>query len=256
MLERSLKLAGISLAMVCVVGCSSMSGGKSASNKVDSAEKALNSDLCKGKVNPSEFKLKTLESFLSDPTSFYCNATARVTNAVMLQYVALGETEKAAQAKQTLEKIQNGVYGPESAKALLVSLSPTEADKVRIQTAILEDKSGKMKQAYLASQSEVSAATKEVAIGTASLALQINSAVQAVKSAKEKKGDTFAQIAAVAQVAKTTADVIRTVQLAAVFRDVINQYNVNNEFINAATNAEAGKPSLEGATDLASLATF
>ena len=253
MLEKSLKLAGVALAVVCVVGCSSP---KSASDKVDSAEKALNSDLCKGKVNPSEFKLKTLESFVSDPTSFYCNATARVANAVMQQYVALGETEKAAQAKQTLEKIQNGVYGPESAKALLVSLSPTEADKVRIQTAILEDKSGKMKQAFLATQNEVSAAAKEVVIGTASLALQINSAVQAVKTAKEKKGDAFTQMAATKEVVKTTADVLRTVQLAVVFHDVIKQYNLNNEFIYAATNAEAGKPSLEGSTDLASLATF
>jgi hypothetical protein len=258
MLERSLKLVAISFAAVSLVACSSMSGGKkdaSASDKTESAEKALESSMCKGKVNASG--LKKLTDFVSDPTAFFCNANWRMTLAVERQYAAYGDSEKAAKAKQAREKIENGTYGPAANKALQVSLSPTDEEKSRYAKAVMDDSSGKTRKAYEEGRSEVKAAAGEVAIGTASLALQINSAVQAVKTAKEKQGDTFAQIAAIAQVAKTTADVIQTVTLLNSFKDSVNQYNLNNEFMDRAIGAAEGdKPSLEGATDLASLATF
>jgi len=74
----------------------------SASDKAESAEKALQSNMCKGKVNATG--LKQLTDFVSDPTAFFCNANWRMARAVERQYAAYGDSEKAAKAKQAREK--------------------------------------------------------------------------------------------------------------------------------------------------------
>jgi len=242
-----------------LVACASMPGDENeatAADKVDSAEKALQSDMCHGKVNANG--LKQLTDFVSDPTAFFCNANWRMARAVERQYAAYGDSEKAAKAKQAREKIENGTYGPDANKALQVSLSPTDEEKSRYAKAVMDDSSGKTRKAYEEGRSEVKAAAAEVAVGTASLALQINSTWQALKAAKEKAADDpWEQMRIALLIAKTTADVLQTVNLLSTFKDSVNQYNLNNEFMDRAIGSAKGdKPSLEGATNLNSLATF
>lgn len=247
----SLKSLCCLIVATAFIGCAS--NPKDASNKVDSTDKALQSNMCKGKINNDG--LRQLQDFITDPTAFFCNANWRMVRAVEVQMEAYGEAEKATKAKQTREKLENGVISPNANKALQVSLSFDDETKSRIQQRMQGESAASMKAAYSKSQAEVGAAAKEVVIGSASIAVQIKNASESIKRLKGKDSDDFTKAMDTIIVVKTIADVAQTVSLLSSFKDSVDQYNKNNEFIETILGAEAikDKPNLSGASDLNSM---
>ena len=247
----SLKSLCYLIVATAFIGCAS--NPKDASNKVDSTDKALQSNMCKGKINNDG--LRQLQDFITDPTAFFCNANWRMLKAVEIQYAAWGEADQADKAKQYRELLETGSIGANSGKALQVSIAPNDEAISRLKLRSQGEHAEEMKAAYLKSRAEIRAAAKEVVIGSASLALQIKNASESIKRLESKKSDDFTKAMDTIIVVKTIADVAQTVSLLSSFKDSVDQYNKNNEFIETIIGAEAtkDKPNLSGASDLNSM---
>lgn len=235
------------------IGCASTPKPEDASSKVGSVDKALKSSQCKGKINNDG--LRQLQDFITDPTAFFCNANWRMLKAVELQYAAWGEADQADKAKQYRELLENGSIGANSGKAFQVSIAPDDEALSRLKLRLQGERAEEMKAAYLKSRAEIRAAAKEVVIGSASLAVQIKNASESIKRLESKKSDDFTKAMDTIIVVKTIADVAQTVSLLSSFKDSVDQYNKNNEFIETILGAEAikDKPNLSGASDLNSM---
>jgi len=248
----SLKSLCYLIVATAFIGCAS--NPKDASNKVGSADKALESDMCKGKIDNSG--VRKLQELISDAPAFFCNANWRMVRAVEVQMEAYGEADKATKAKQTRELLEKGVIGPDANKALQVSLSFDDETKSRIQQRMQGESAASMKAAYLKSQAEVGAAAQEAVLGSLGFALQLKQGLESIKSLKNDKDQDFVSKALnVGIIAKTTFDGYQIINLSRSFADSINQYNKNNEVMETIIGAEAtvNKPNLNGAAELNSM---
>ena len=239
------RYAALSL-LVLMAGCSTMpKGGASSSktltpeeasaaqakSKADQAERNLQSNVCKGKVDATG--LRKLNEFVEQPTAFFCNTSRKMLLALEHQYRALGNLERETQAKQTREKLENGVYGPNAVGALMVSLAPTEQEKSVYLERLQNDADGVKRREMQAARAEMNAATREFALGVASIAIKTADMVKAVKDAKkvkdEKKG--MEQIQAALKVVSTGVEIAQIIQLSGGLRQAIVQWEVNNKHL-------------------------
>jgi hypothetical protein len=232
--------------LVLMAGCSTMPrGGPSptkplspeeasaaqAKSKADQAERNLQSNICRGKVDATG--LRKLNDFVAQPTAFFCNMSRKMVLALEHQYRALGDLDREAQAKQTREKLENGVYGPSSVGALMVSLAPTEEQKSLYLQRLQNDADGSKKREMQLARAEMQAANREFALGMASVAVKTADAVKSLKDAKkankEKKG--MEQTLAIMKVVSATAEIAQIVQLSGGLRQASVQWEINNKHL-------------------------
>ena len=232
--------------LVLMAGCSTMpKGGASptkalspeeasaaqAKAKADQAERNLQSNICRGKVDATG--LRKLNDFVAQPTAFFCNMSRKMVLALEHQYRALGDLDREAQAKQTREKLENGVYGPSSVGALMVSLAPTEEQKSLYLQRLQSDADGSKKREMQLARAEMQAANREFALGLASVSLKtldaIKSAKAAQKASKEKKG--LEQTLAAVKVVTAIADLAQIIQLSGGLRQASVQWETNNKHL-------------------------
>lgn len=248
MIVRSFKVLGLSLAVLTLVACSTSKKEKDVgfTDSADSALKITKSDVCKGKINNQGVQ-KLLE-FVSDPPAFFCNANHRMITAIAKEKKALGDVQGAAKAKQLAEQIANGTAGPEASKVLMVSLSPTEEQKLREQEALVKVGNEEMQAAVLESRKEFDAVRLDAAAGVVPLTLQLYVLVDKAKKIKESKSFNPMELAQVKDIAKS---VVQSAQLLAALKESVDLYDKNHEHIkkegDAAMNSKA---SFDGAAAL------
>jgi len=208
-------------------------GGDSSSKSqtADQAERNLQSNVCKGKVDSTG--LRKLNEFVEQPSAFFCNMSRKMLLALEHQYRALGNLERETQAKQTREKIENGVYGPNAVSALMVSVAPTEQEKSLYLERLQNDADGAKRREMQAARAEMNAANREFALGMASIALKTADAVKAVKNAKKARGEAkgMEQVLATMKVVSAVAEVAQIIQLSGGLRQAIVQWEVNNKHV-------------------------
>jgi hypothetical protein len=231
-------------------------GSKEAKAKADKAEKNLQSNICKGKVDHTG--ARKLVDFVAQPTAFFCNMSKKMLLALEHQYRALGNLEREAQAKQTREKIENGTYGPQAVGALMVSVTPTDEEKLATQKFLEDDADGAKKREMQLAKAEMNAANKEFALGMTSVLLEARNAIKAVKQAKKASKDRkkLDQIVAAAQVIKVVSDVAQISTLSSGLRQASVQWEINNKHLERVAGyenyANAGdKPDIPNSNELA-----
>jgi len=263
------RFAAISL-LALMAGCSTMPRGGASSAKplspeeasavqakakADQAERNLQSSICRGKVDATG--LRKLSDFVAQPAAFFCNMSRKMVLALEHQYRALGDLDREAQAKQTREKLENGVYGPSSVGALMVSLAPTEEQKSLYLQKLQNDSDGSKKREMQFARAQMQAANREFALGMASVSLKtldaIKSAKAAKKASKEKKG--LEQTLATIKVVSAIADLAQIIQLSGGLRQASAQWEINNKHLERIRGYEnyafAGeKPEIPSAVDV------
>jgi hypothetical protein len=259
------RYAAISL-LVLMAGCSTMPRGGASSAKplsqeeasavqakakADQAERNLQSSICRGKIDATG--LKKLSDFVAQPTAFFCSMSRKMVLALEHQYRALGDLDREAQAKQTREKLENGVYGPSSVGALMVSLAPTEEQKSLYLQKLQNDSDGSKKREMQLARAQMHAANRELALGVASFSLKTLDAIKSAKKAsKEKKG--VEQTLAAIKLVSAGVDFAQIIQLSGGLRQASAQWEINNKHLERISGYEnyafAGeKPEIPSAVD-------
>lgn len=225
------------LIFLVLTGCATQGGSNSfRAASSDAADKTMRSSQCRGKIQENRSALRKLQELASDPVSFTCNLTYRLSKAMVLGYEAAGREELAARARVSRDGLLNGTLGVSSLAHSNICDDACIA-KVADQdiSAIENDEARKEKIRFAAA--EMNQARQETGLAIASIFIQYKTQQMLMNDARRSKSDLQSSLAAF-QTIKFIADVAVIATHIPGIADSVQKYNANMRDLNNIARVE------------------